>query len=94
MQEECNQMQTRILTISKRLDEISMHNITNTSSSSITLHNQENELKQKQPVSIALISILKLFNSIYYLTRNMTFKTLIFILILKIIIELKITACK
>lgn len=38
-------MQTHILAISKRLDEIGMGNISNTSSSSITLHDEENELK-------------------------------------------------
>ncbi|KAM3720023.1 Chaperonin GroEL [Dirofilaria immitis] len=43
IQEECCKMQTDILTISKRLDDISMYNITNTSSSSITLHSQEKE---------------------------------------------------
>ncbi|EFO13305.1 hypothetical protein LOAG_15225, partial [Loa loa] len=45
--EECNKIQTHILTISKRLDDINMHNINNTSSSSITLHSEENGLKQK-----------------------------------------------
>uniref|UniRef100_A0AAF5Q612 Uncharacterized protein n=1 Tax=Wuchereria bancrofti TaxID=6293 RepID=A0AAF5Q612_WUCBA len=38
-------MQTYILTISKTLDEVF---ITNTSSSSITLHSEENESKQSQ----------------------------------------------
>ncbi|KAK6102912.1 hypothetical protein QQG55_10375 [Brugia pahangi] len=41
--EECSKMQTYILTISKTLDEVF---ISNTSSSSITLHNEENKSKQ------------------------------------------------
>uniref|UniRef100_A0A8R1TNC9 Snurportin-1 n=1 Tax=Onchocerca volvulus TaxID=6282 RepID=A0A8R1TNC9_ONCVO len=41
--EECSKMQANILRISRRLDKNSMHNITNTSSTSITLNSQENE---------------------------------------------------
>uniref|UniRef100_A0A0R3RSL7 Coiled-coil domain-containing protein 62 n=1 Tax=Elaeophora elaphi TaxID=1147741 RepID=A0A0R3RSL7_9BILA len=49
--EECSEMQAHIFAISKKLDEISVRNLTNTSSSSITLHSQEDELKS---VSIKL----------------------------------------
>ncbi|CAG9533986.1 unnamed protein product [Cercopithifilaria johnstoni] len=65
VREECSQMQTHILAISKRLDEINMRNITNTSSSSITLHSQENELKRKQSLSISFIIILKFYSNMY-----------------------------
>ncbi|VDO58665.1 unnamed protein product [Onchocerca flexuosa] len=44
--EECSQMQSNILRISKRLDENSMHSTTHTSSTSITLNSQENELNR------------------------------------------------
>ncbi|KAL3993757.1 hypothetical protein ACH3XW_18890 [Acanthocheilonema viteae] len=51
IREECSEMQTHILKISRRLDEMSVHNVINTSSSSITLHSQENELKRKQSMA-------------------------------------------
>ncbi|VDK80889.1 unnamed protein product [Litomosoides sigmodontis] len=47
LREECGQMQEHMLAISKRLDEIGMGNVSDTSSSSIILHNEANELKGK-----------------------------------------------